>query len=95
MVADCPVALDHALITKLSLAGVVVEPVVTLAVIDVAVEDATGVVGKEEDVWRLFGRTDPSLTAASVELVQVGPLDRAPGYHVYGHIFYPSVLGQI
>src|SRR6188472_4618546 len=48
-----PISLDHALISTLSLAGVVEEAVLALAVVDIAVEDTLRLVGKEEDIWRL------------------------------------------
>src|SRR4051812_2576740 len=71
VVADRTVALDHALIAELALAGVVVEPIAP-AVVEVPVHLAARWVAEDEHVFADLRRADPALPTAAVALVEFG-----------------------
>jgi hypothetical protein len=75
MLQDGLVALDHLLVAglRLVLAGVV--ELVADPLVEVAVLFPTGRIREDQHVRCLRTRTDPALTAASVEAVKPGPLD--------------------
>jgi hypothetical protein len=85
VVANRTVALGHLLVALLTLAGVVEEPVVALAVVDVAVTLALGC-RDEEDVLGLARRANASLATSSVLFVQFGSTNCFPWLEVDGDL---------
>jgi hypothetical protein len=71
VIADGSVTLGHQLIADLPLARVVEKPVVSPAVVQVAVEDSPGWVGEHENVRRDLGRADPALASSAVTFVEL------------------------